>query len=186
MKKQGVSVLILSVHQTNNYQLFFRKWDPGVVKDPFKDDFLKCKPMKNDYHFTSSHLNLMKTYMDQQVEEDDKLSQIEKLNRSMEYMQNNDHFSIEAFESDVFENTEHIKSFADFRKNYARDHELEIADEFEISPDAIRKNQRFIRSVIKLDKNFHVYVHGNRRNIIRGFDPEKNMYFYTLYFDEES
>ena len=41
-------------------------------------------------------------------------------------------------------------------------------------------------SVLKLDKNFHVYIHGKREYIEKGFDEEKGMHFYQLFFEEES
>lgn len=42
-----------------------------------------------------------------------------------------------------------------------------------------------LKSVIKLDKNFHIYVHGRRDLIERGFDEEKGKKYYKVYFDEE-
>ena len=46
------------------------------------------------------------------------------------------------------------------------------------------RRSRRSKSVIKLDKNFHIYVHGNRELIEQGED-EKGKY-YKVYFKEES
>ena len=54
-----------------------------------------------------------------------------------------------------------------------------------ISEGAVKKQSRMFRSVIKLDKNFHVYVHGNSKFIEKGFDDEANMQYYRLFFREE-
>ncbi len=43
-----------------------------------------------------------------------------------------------------------------------------------------------MRSVLKLDKNFHIYIHGDRELIERGYDEEKGKSFYKVYFEEES
>ena len=59
-------------------------------------------------------------------------------------------------------------------------------DEFDINSEAVKKMKRVFKSVIKLDKNFHIYVHGNRNNIKKGYDEENNMSFYQLFFKEES
>jgi hypothetical protein len=40
--------------------------------------------------------------------------------------------------------------------------------------------------VIKLDKNFHVYIHGDRELVDKGYDDEKGMKFYKLFYSEES
>ena len=45
------------------------------------------------------------------------------------------------------------------------------------------KNQ--YKKVIKLDDNFHIYVHGRRELIERGYDEEKGQTFYKIFFDQE-
>ena len=40
-------------------------------------------------------------------------------------------------------------------------------------------------SVLKLDKNFHIYIHGDKKLIEKGFDDGKAMSFYKVYFKEE-
>lgn len=37
-------------------------------------------------------------------------------------------------------------------------------------------------SIIKLDKNFDINIHEREHYIERGFDKEKDLYFYKLYF----
>jgi len=39
--------------------------------------------------------------------------------------------------------------------------------------------------VLKLDKNFHIYIHGNKELIERGTDPDGRKY-YKIYFEQES
>ena len=61
----------------------------------------------------------------------------------------------------------------------------QLEDNFDISETAVKKQARIMKSVIKLDKNFHVYVHGKRDMITRGYDHERQMRYYQLYFNEE-
>ncbi|MFQ9503659.1 MAG: hypothetical protein ACLR1G_06560 [Alistipes indistinctus] len=42
-----------------------------------------------------------------------------------------------------------------------------------------------MKSVIKLDRNFHIYVHGNNQYIRKGYDEETCMNYYQLLFNEE-
>ena len=60
---------------------------------------------------------------------------------------------------------------------------IEFADSFEISDSAIKKQQRSFKSVIKLDKNFHIYIHGDREKI--QLCKDENGKFYKIYFDKE-
>ena len=50
---------------------------------------------------------------------------------------------------------------------------------------AVKKQARSIKSIIKLDKNFHIYVHGSRELIEQGVDEEGRK-FYKIYYKEES
>ncbi|GFI54765.1 hypothetical protein IMSAGC022_01389 [Alistipes sp.] len=91
---------------------------------------------------------------------------------------------MEEFTNEVFAQSEVIDSFNKYKENYEQDRDLEIADSFTISESAVKKQARAFKSVIKLDKNFHIYVHGNR-NLIEQGEDEKGK-FYKVYYREES
>jgi hypothetical protein len=48
----------------------------------------------------------------------------------------------------------------------------------------VKKQVRGLKSVIRLDRNFDIHIHGNRRLIEQGRD-EKGKY-YKIYYQEES
>ena len=58
-------------------------------------------------------------------------------------------------------------------------------DKFFISSKAIKKKAKTYKSILKLDKNFHVYIHGDRNLIEKGYDKEKGKSYYKIYFDTE-
>ena len=49
----------------------------------------------------------------------------------------------------------------------------------------MKKSSRSMKSVIRLDKNFHIYIHGGEGLIKKGYDEKTGMAFYQLYFKEE-
>ena len=55
-----------------------------------------------------------------------------------------------------------------------------MSSPFPIPPSG---NRRAYKSVIKLDRNFHIYVHGNR-NLLEQGEDEKGK-FYKVYYQEE-
>jgi hypothetical protein len=61
-----------------------------------------------------------------------------------------------------------------------------IEDEFSIHVAAVKKQQRFFKAVVKLDKNFHIYIHGRKDLVEKGYDEKSGKQFYKLYFDKES
>ena len=78
-----------------------------------------------------------------------------------------------------------IESFQNYNEKYAKENEIELVDGFDISAQAVKKQARVFKSVLKLDKNFHVYIHGNRELIEQGVDADGRKY-YKLYFENEA
>lgn len=185
LKKVSDCVLIIPGLKNTPTYLYFKQNMYDYESHFMVDQFLKAKPISNNFYNTSHQLNILKAYVDHELEDEVPLEKIDKMNRSIEYLKNHDHFDHKEFESAIFNDSEHKEAFEKFRHHYAQEKDIQIADEFEIAPNALQKKFHHIRSVIKLDKNFHIYVHGNRQNIIRGYDPDRGKYFYQLFFDEE-
>ena len=89
------------------------------------------------------------------------------------------------FEKEILPQPDLKESFRDYRQTYNDKMDLTAIDDFEISPTAVKKNQKFMKSVVKLDKNFHVYVHGRHDYVEKGYDEEKGLKFYKLYYTNE-
>ena len=89
------------------------------------------------------------------------------------------------FEQEVMIQPELVEAFKDYKTQYNNDRQLTEVEDFDISPTAVKKNAKFLKSVIKLDKNFHVYVHGRHDYIKKGFDEEKGLNYYILYYSKE-
>ncbi len=153
----------------------------------WKDQFLQLRPLKNEFHFTRQFMNITKNYVTQQLSEEfvvNKADQIDMLNRSMEYFKSHDNFSKKEFEKEVLQDQGIIKSFRKFDQDFRERHDIELDDDFEISSQAVKKQSRVFKSVLKLDKNFHIYIHGNRELIEQGTD-EDGRKFYKIYYKEE-
>jgi hypothetical protein len=115
----------------------------------------------------------------------EKSDQLEMLNRSMDYFKTHDQFNLEEFTGEVIHHPEVVDSFILYKKNFETSRNYEIEDEFDINLSAVKKQQKLFKSVLKLDKNFHIYIHGRRDLIEKGVD-EMGKKFYKIYFEEES
>jgi hypothetical protein len=114
-----------------------------------------------------------------------KADKIDYLNKSVNYFKSNETLVDEEFAKIVFEDEGMAQAFHEHREAYTQKHELPLEDSFQISAASVKKQERVLKSVLKLDKNFHIYIHGNREMIERGFDEEKGKSFYKVYFEEE-
>lgn len=150
------------------------------------EDFLGAVPQQDRYFQTRNFMSVCKNFVTKQLPEEfdiSKADQVELLNRSVQYFKSNDEFSLNEFVETVLEQPDVIKSFNSYKEKYQQERDIDIEDNFSISEDAVKKQSRSFKSVIKLDKNFHIYVHGNR-NLIEQGEDEKGR-FYKVYFKEE-
>ena len=155
----------------------------------WKDEFLKVRNWGDAFHHTQNFMNLTREYLVDQLQEDFKVSkadQIDLLNRSVEFFKGRDTFQKQQFETEVLEDPGVIESFRKFSEDYRGQSALDIIDNFEISAQAVKRQARIFKSVLKLDKNFHVYIHGNRELIEKGFDENKGKHYYKIFFDKET
>lgn len=154
----------------------------------WKEHFLSVQPIKNDFHQTQQFLGIAKQFVTKQLSEEfnvTKTDQIDFLNRSVDYFKSHEKFDKQEFEKMVFEDDSLIESFQDFDKTFRKDNEMPPAESFEISNKAVKKQARVFKSVLKLDKNFHIYIHGDKKLIENGTD-EVGRKFYKIYYEEES
>jgi len=155
----------------------------------WRDQFLKIKPCADNYHFTENFLTLAKEFLTKQITEEydvSKAEQIDLLNRSVGYFKDHEKFDQQEFSKEVFGDHEGlITSFKDFKSQAELTYEMDLQDGFDISNQAVKKQARIFKSVLKLDKNFHIYIHGNKNLIEKGTEPDGRK-FYKIYFTEES
>lgn len=155
----------------------------------WKDDFLRLIPREDDFYFTHNYLDVCKGFVSDVFTSEnnaEKTEQIDLLTRSFDFFSKNETFEIENFENDVMGNEEVVEAFQQYRANYFEEKRIPPENNFQISSEAVKKQKRFFKPVIKLDRNFHVYVHGNNSLIERGYDKSKGMNYYQLFFDSES
>ncbi len=148
--------------------------------------FLHITPNEDSYYHTKNYISLCKDFAEEAFPEADKVDKIDLVNNAVEFFSKKEEFNIEEFNNEVMQDESMIEKFESYKNNFQETNDIPAYDEFEISKHAVKHSKRGIKSVIKLDKNFHVYVHGNRQNIVRGFDEQLDMNTYTLYFKEES
>jgi hypothetical protein len=156
--------------------------------DYWLNEFIKVKLKQDDVNNTNQFLSLAKSFVTQQFPtefETTKAGQIDLLNKSVDYFRKNESFDKQSFEQEVFQNSELIKSFQTFDSKYRQENEINIANDFLISPQVVKKQAKIFKSVLKLDKNFHIYIHGDNELIKQGVDSDGRKY-YKIYFETES
>jgi len=180
--------LILNTDKDKGYKLLVvDNANRAIEAQYWKDDFLKVKPLSNEYFQTNQFLKITKNYITKELSKEfdiPKTDQIDLLNRSIGFFKSKDNFDKQTFEQEVLQDNNIIESFNSFNKSYQQKNDFNVNENFEISQTAVKKQARVFKSVLKLDKNFHIYIHGNRDLIEQGVD-ENGRKYYKIYYNEE-
>jgi hypothetical protein len=187
--KMDKGCLIIDVDRGKGYRVcVIDKGNRNTEAQYWKDGFLQLRPCSDDYHKTREFLTIAKDFVTNQIGQEfevTKADQIDYLNRSVDYFKKNENFDKQQFGQEVFQDKDLISSFRKFDETYRAERDMQDADGFPINPMAVKKQERVFKSVLKLDKNFHVYIHGDRSLIEQGREPDGRK-FYKIYFEEES
>ena len=152
----------------------------------WKELFLNVVPQQDDFYHTKNYLQMCKDFAAEAFPEADRIDQMSLVQESAKFFKEEDTFDKVRFHEKVLQKPEIIDAFENYKGNYQEKNDVAMFDEFDINSEAVKKMKRVFKSVIKLDKNFHIYVHGNRSYIRGGFDEESGMSFYQLFYKEES
>ena len=153
------------------------------------DEFLQLKVRNDDYSQTHNVLSAYKQFVTKKMDEDFDISKADKidlLNRSIRYFKENEQFDLDEFSNTVIDNPKGAALFKAYKQEYEQEMDTPIDDSFSISNNAVKKQARIFKSVLKLDKNFHIYIHGDRTRILKGFDNKTGLNYYQIFYETEN
>lgn len=189
INKLDKGCLIFNIEKENGYVVsVVDNTNKGIEAKYWLEDFLNVKPRNDEYAKTQNTLSLYKSFITKTMSEEFGLNKAEQaalLNKSLDFFKENAEISLSDLAKEVIQQPEMIESFNQYKNQYEQEHEIEIGDNFRVSESAVKKQARKFRSVIKLDKNFHIYVHGDEHLIEQG-EAKDGWKFYKIYYREES
>ena len=152
------------------------------------DDFLGLMQRQDAYFKTDNVLNIYKSFVKDELPKKYDISMMQQadfLNRADEYFRTNKNFNTENFNEKVLGDDSLCESFHDYKQTYETENGFHIDDDFIMSEEALKKASRYLRSIIKLDKNFTIYVHGQRDMVELGEDKNNGLRYYKFFFKKE-
>lgn len=188
LKKVDRACFIFNTDKQNGYRILNVDKTKGDALPHWQFDFLAIQQRKENFYNTNNFISMIKNFSDEVLIEENNIQpseQIAFIQKTEEYLNNTDQFTTESFTEEVIGDAEITEAFNNYLPNFESDFDMEIKKEFPISKRAVKSNKKYFKSVIKLDKSFHVYVHTNPDNLEKGFDAARSMKYYKLYYKEE-
>lgn len=155
----------------------------------WKEAFLRIKPRDDSYYQTRSYMDMCKGFVKDVFNEENNVEaadQASMLYETASFFKGNEVFNEEEFHAVILQQPEIIEEFKNYKEKYETLNQVTLKNDFSIATDVATKMQKHFKNVLKLDKNFHIYLHGDRSRVEKGFDQERNMSYYKLYFETEN
>ncbi|MDF2930594.1 MAG: 37kDa nucleoid-associated protein [Anaerospora sp.] len=183
----GQAVDAIGIFKTENKDTYLR------ISEHRLDITIACEDGINVRHFhTETYLNLCRDFSENvygQMYQADKKDQVSFINNSVAYFEGKSSFDLNDFAEQVIGDPELMHEFKQHKKNYDLTQEKVVQETFDISNGAVKSMKRKMKSNIKLDTGVDIQVKSGledaTRHIERGFDDEKGMHFYKVYFNNE-
>jgi hypothetical protein len=188
INKLDKGCLIFNTERENGYIVaVVDNTNRGVEAQYWTDDFLHIRQRKDEYYNTQNIISLTKNFVKNELPQQFDVSgadQADLINKAVKFFKEKDNFNLSEFSNEVIGQPEIIEKFNQYKTTYAQDFDVDFADNFTISESAVKKQARGLKSIIKLDKNFHIYIHGDRSLIEQGEDKKGK--YYKVYYKEEN
>jgi hypothetical protein len=187
--KPDKACLIFNTDQDSGYKILsLDKTNKSEEALFWKQTFLQLTPCKDEFHQTKEIMEMAKSFVYEELPENfevNKTDQIDLMNKSMNYFKTHDTFIKDEFALHVFEDETVIETFQKYNQKYSENNAVIIEDVFDINLSAVKTQAKVYKSILKLDKNFHIYIHGNKELIVPGVESDGRK-FYKIYYKEES
>lgn len=173
-------LVVLSV-DNNNYDAQY--WVKQFLNVKFADD-------KNNH--TQSYIELCKDFSNEVLKTDYSTQEHSHfLAKTIDYLKENDTVNIHDFKEEVFEDEDQKGLFDDYKKLYEGEKEVLIRNQFHVSDSVLKKQKKKLKTEISLDTNIQIKLDveapdASSEYLELGYDEEKKMKYYKVYFNEET
>ncbi len=190
LKKLDKGCLIFNIDKETGYKILSADSNKYDTKY-WLEHFLSVDPLTDDNFYTKKYLQLCQNFAKDVVfPAEDKKEEVMFMNRSMDYFAKNDSFEETNFLNNVIDNPDLIPEFKHYKQEKAPKFHIEDVTEFDISNTAVTASRKKIKNIIELDTHIQIKMdfinpESAEKYVEKGWDEEKQMYYYLVYFNKE-
>lgn len=177
-KEEGYKVLTID---SNRYDA--RYW---------LEHFLSVDAFHDENFNTKKYLKFCQEFAkDVVLPAEDKQQEVMFMNRAINHFAKNDEFEESSFLNEVIDNPDLIPEFKNYKVDKGAKYSIEDLTSFPISNSAVSEVKRKFKSVINLDTNIQIKLNfvnqeSADKYVEKGYDEERQMYYYLVYFNKET
>lgn len=155
------------------------------------EHFLSVDAFQDENFMTKKYLKFCQDFAkDVVLPAEDKKEEVMFMNRSVNYFAKNDEFEESNFLNEVIDNPDLVSEFKNYKVDRGEKYSIEDTTNFPIANNAVTDIRKKIKNVINLDTNIQIKLdfinpESAEKFVEKGWDEEKQMYYYLVYFNKE-
>lgn len=155
------------------------------------EHFLSVEIFEDENFKTKKYLKFCEDFAKEVVlPAEDKKEEVMFMNRSMNYFAKNDEFEEQNFLNEVIDNPDLMAEFKNYKVDKGAKYSVEDLTNFPIANAAVSDARKKMKNVINLDTNIQIKLdfvnpESAEKFVEKGWDEEKQMYYYLVYFNKE-
>nr|WP_315156680.1 nucleoid-associated protein [uncultured Flavobacterium sp.] len=155
------------------------------------EHFLSVDAFEDENFITKKYLKFCQGFAKDVVfPAEDKKEEVMFMNRSVNYFAKNDQFEETNFLNEVLDNPDLIPEFKNYKVDKGEKYSIEDVTSFPIANVAVSDARKSIKNVINLDTHIQIKMdfinpESAEKFVEKGWDEEKQMYYYLVYFNKE-
>jgi len=155
------------------------------------ESFLGVDAFEDENFMTKKYLKFCQDFAkDVVLPAEDKKEEVLFMNRAVNHFAKNDMFEESAFVNEVIDNPDLVPEFRHYKSEQAPKYKIEDLTSFPIANTAVTAARKKIKNVIELDTNIQIKMdfinpESAEKFVEKGWDEEKQMYYYLVYFNKE-
>ena len=197
MLQQGISLskldkgaIIIDVDSDEGYQILSIDSNRYDTKY-WVENVLGVDVILNENLYTKKYLKFCQDFAKDVVRPaGDKRDELLFMNKAINHFGTHDHFNQEEFLTEVLEDPSLQAEYQNYKVEKGSKYSIEDLSSFAIDNEAIKPAVRNYKSLIELDTNVAIkmeFINPESFNkyIEKGWDEERQMYYYLVYFNKE-
>lgn len=190
LTKLDKGCIIFNVESDNGYKILSvdsNRYDTRY----WLESFLSVDVSQDENFHTKKYLKFVQDFAKEVVlPAEDKKEEVMFTNRAFNYFAKNDEFEEQSFINDVIDNPDLQTEFKSFKADRGEKYSIEDVSNFDISNTAVSDARRKFKNIINLDTNVQIKLNFVNQEsadqvIERGWDEERQMYYYLIYYSKE-
>ncbi len=154
-------------------------------------NFLNIKYADDANHHTLTYIDLCREFSGEVLKpEYSSREHSQFLARTLDFLKENETVNLHDFKEEVFEVEEQKEQFDQYRKSFEEERGVLVRNQFHVSDRVVKKQKQKLKTEIRLDTHIQIKLDveapdASAEYLELGYDEEKKMKYYKVYFNEE-